>query len=268
MRTTNHPLQGRTSPFTPYWGASPLQLVLAEADLLEIATLNELNIWDNGCSTNLGYEAAEGEMATEQQRKQLISQFEARHQGVDKAGSVFVGRGKVYSLNATAREMQYRDGQVYYSQLILAAYRVPESKVRLNDANLASSKTGNIEFLNEGIRPMLVRMAEVLTEELLIKRLGVKPGELWFAYDDIVPTDIAAVQGAVVANVQNGIWTPDEARAELGYGPLPEGQGERLRLPVGGMGTMPAQDFGGDPETTPAILKVPIVAVDGGELLR
>lgn len=218
------------SMYNPLWGSSPLQAVLAESDLLEMATLNELALWQNGCSINMAYKLPPD--ATDAEVKQVKAQLEGRHMGLDKAGRMFIGTGELTKLDSTAREMQYRDGQIYYSQLILAAYRVPESKVRLNDANLGSSRTADIEYLSEGIRPMLVRMAELLTEELLYKRLGYERGSIWFAFDDIVPRDIQALQAAVVGNVQNGIWTPDEARAELGFGPLPDGKGSELRTPV------------------------------------
>lgn len=225
------------SLFNPYWGASPLQGVLAESDLLEMATLNELANWQNGCSVNLAYEVSPD--ATEQQIKQLRSQFEGRHQGPGKSGRLFIGPGKLSSIDLKAREMEYREGQRYYSQMILSAFRVPESKVRLNDANLGSARTADVEFLSEAVRPMLVKMAETLTEEILYKRLGYERGSVWFAYDDIVPRDIAGLQAAAVGNVQNGIWTPDEARAEMGYGPLPNGEGAKLRAPVQ-LGATPA----------------------------
>lgn len=232
------------SMYHPLWGSSPLQAVLAESDLLEMATLNELALWQNGCSVNLAYKLPPD--ATDAEVKQVKAQLENRHMGVDKAGRMFIGTGELTSLDSTARDMQYRDGQIYYSQLILAAYRVPESKVRLNDANLGSSRTADIEYLSEGIRPMLVRMAECLTEELLYKRLGYERGSVWFAFDDIVPRDIQALQAAVVGNVQNGIWTVDEARAELGFGPLPDGKGSELRVPLMLGATPPAPVVDGE----------------------
>lgn len=232
------------SMYSPLWGASPLQGVRSEADLLEMATLNELANWQNGCAVDLAYQVPPD--TTETQVKQIRSQIEARHQGADKAGRVFIGVGELKRIGATAREMQYRDGQTYYSQLILSAYRVPESKVRINTANLGSSRTGDIEFLTEAIRPMLVRMAETLTEELLYKRLGYERGSVWFAFDDIVPRDIQAINAAAVGLVQNRIWTPDEARAELGYGPLPDGKGAELVAQVGGMATPAAPIIDGE----------------------
>ncbi|MBX3376055.1 MAG: phage portal protein [Phycisphaeraceae bacterium] len=266
------------SMYSSLWGSSPLQAVAAEADLLEMATLNELANWQNGCSLNLVYKVSPD--ATEAQVKQIRSQLEARHQGVAQANRVFVGSGELTSLDLKAKEMQYREGQRYYSQMILAAYRVPESKVRLNDANLGSARTADIEFLSESIRPMLVRMAETLTEELLYKRLGYERGSVWFAYDDIVPRDIATINAAAVGLVQNRIWTPDEARAELGYGPLPNGEGEKLVTPLGGFATPAAPVIDGekvpqspqgpkltDPATATAVAAPPAdLALNGAQI--
>jgi HK97 family phage portal protein len=246
------------SMFSPLWGSAPLQGVMPEANLLEMATLNELATWTNGHSINLGYESKDE--LTDVQVKQLRAELESRHQGIDKAARIFIGNGKLYPIDAYSKEMQYREGQIYYSQLILSAYRVPESKVRLNDANLGSARTADIEYLSEGIRPMLVRMAEALTEELLYKRMGLERGSVWFAFDDIVPRDIATVNAAAVGLVQNRIWTPDEARAELGYGPLPDGSGSKLVTPIGGMGTPAAPVIDG--QKVPQAPQGPNLAVD------
>ena len=122
---------------------------------------------------------------------------------------------------------------------IWAAFGLPESEVRMNDANLASSLTGSTQYLRQTIKPAIDSVADLLTKELLPK-FGADPGEMWFAYDNCVPSDETGEANRLVALVNARILTTNEARAELNREPI-EG-GDEFPEPTSAFGQMPPQD--------------------------
>ena len=225
-------------PRLPYMGMGPLHVAFNEADIESASTENELAMWRNGARPDYVMEAPPD--TTDEQVKDLERRVNASHRGPRNKGKFLVARAiKVQPIQFTPKEMEYIAGRQDIERRIWAAFGLPESEVRMNDANLASSLTGSTQYLRQTIRPAIDSVADLLTKELLPK-FGADPGEMWFAYDNCVPSDETGEANRLVALVNARILTTNEARAELNREPI-EG-GDEFPEPTSAFGQMPPQD--------------------------
>ena len=225
-------------PRLPYMGMGPLHVAFNEADIESASTENELAMWRNGARPDYVMEAPPD--TTDEQVKDLERRVNASHRGPRNKGKFLVARAiKVQPIQFTPKEMEYIAGRQDIERRIWAAFGLPESEVRMNDANLASSLTGSTQYLRQTIKPAIDSVADLLTKELLPK-FGADPGEMWFAYDNCVPSDETGEANRLVALVNARILTTNEARAELNREPI-EG-GDEFPEPTSAFGQMPPQD--------------------------
>lgn len=211
------------SEVNPYYGVGPMAAVIGEADLDAAQLRSELALWNNHARPDwvlpLDPEMAWVDAAA------IEARLESKFRGPANRGRFLVTTsGEPKPLQWSPREMEYILGLQNIERRILAAFGVPESEVRLNDANLASSTTGNIQYMRQTVKPRCVLLQEYLTE-FLLPFFGVAPGEMMFVYDEIVPQDKAAT-ALWVSSLKNArIITPNEARSEIGFDPM-EGMDE------------------------------------------
>jgi hypothetical protein len=126
---------------------------------------------------------------------------------------------------------------------VLASYGVAESMYEMNDANLASSVSGNRQYLDQTIRPLCSAIASQRTE-FILPMFGLEPGEWYLAYDD--PTDDVTTERITNLNTQvmSGWRTIDEAREEIGLESLPGGDVLRVNgVPLDEVGAAPEPSF-------------------------
>lgn len=225
-------------PRLPYMGMGPLHVAFNEADIESASTENELAMWRNGARPDYVMEAPPD--TTDEQVKDLERRVNASHRGPRNKGKFLVARAiKVQPIQFTPKEMEYIAGRQDIERRIWAAFGLPESEVRMNDANLASSLTGSTQYLRQTIRPAIDSVADLLTKELLPK-FGADPGEMWFAYDNCVPSDETGEANRLVALVNARILTTNEARAELNREPIDGG--DALQAEANAQATLAGQD--------------------------
>jgi len=222
----------------PYWGEGPLERVIREMDLQEYAIAAEISRWQRG-----GYPGGHLSLneATGDQVKLAREEFRRRHVGADKTGDTLITTKASYTPFANAHEMEYVQGMEYIDRRIEQAFGVPESLRRLNEANLASSLTGNKQYIELTIGPALAANAEQWTE-LLLPEFGVEPGEMWFAYDELSAASKEETRQDVTMYVDKGVWTINDALEEMGFDGIGEaGDVRRYNgVPLDKMGQMPA----------------------------
>jgi HK97 family phage portal protein len=201
------------------FGEGPLHAVLREADLYANATDSELYRWANMSRPDLKVEIPSG--ASKEQIEQIKADLANMIRGVRNRGNaVFASVAKIEPMGWSPHEMEYVAGQDHVARTIWAAFGVPESVLRMNDANLASASVGNRQYMAQTIQPLCNVWAEELTTRLL-PMMGEDHGEYWFAYDEVTPEDRKATLDEQTKLVQAGLVTPNEARTALGYDPLP-----------------------------------------------
>lgn len=216
------------SPLSPYRGIGPLHAVFAEADIDAAATENELAMWRNGARPDYVLQIPPEYAGNETYINQLQARINREHKGVRNRGKFLIaGVGEVKPLQFTPKEMEYILGKENVEQRIWAAFDVPESEVKLNDANLASSRTGNVQRMRNAIKPRINSVAEELTQTLL-PLYGIEPGEMWFAHDNCVPADVELENRVSEIKARNGAMTINEWRQEDGREPVDGGDVPRF----------------------------------------
>ena len=226
------------SPFSPLEGLSPLRAVLTEQQVYAAASQMELALFDNAGRPDF-IASVEGNAGPEL-IEAIKNKFEARHRGAAKTGrGAFVGNGKVtvQPIGWAPKDLGNLETQRHMTTLILAAIGVPESEVFLNDANLASSVTGNKQYLRQTVMPMAVQDGEDLTRWVVEGVFGL---DGWcLAPENMVGTDYA--QEVIVLNtlLAAGVVSINEARLATGYEAMEDDQADVLRINGTPLGQQP-----------------------------
>ncbi len=219
------------NPLSPYYGLGSLQPVLLEADLAAAATQAEMYRWVNGGRPDFVVKVDEASATNKEKRDQIRAEIGRTTKGVKKSGNFLIlGNSEVIPLGFKPKDMEYIAGLTRSDELIWNAFGVPQSELKMNDANYASSSTGNVQYLSRTIAPRCGRHAQDLTEMLLYQRYGAEPGSMWFAYDEIVPEDELTEAEMDRLDVAAGILTLNEARANRGLEPHPPEVGDVVRI--------------------------------------
>lgn len=240
----------------PYRGASWLQDVIDEADLNAASLEFDKGYVERGMHTDIAIGVAE--TVTDEQIQAAHEKMRARYQGVRNMHDPIIikGANSITPLTMTARDLQTVEKQEYLLQTLLGASGVPESMVKLNDANLASANVGySVQYLDGTIRPRTNDYAEQISE-LLLPLFDLDPDVYRFVYDDPVPENRQQAITDLSTLTDKGIITGNEAREELGYERLPEldvlrfnGQSlealDRAPEPQGFGGMFPVTGLGG-----------------------
>lgn len=236
----------------PYYGVSPLAAVMQEADLDAASTASEMARWKNDARPD--YVLMVSKETPAANARAIAADIESRFKGVSNRGKFLVtGASDIKPLQWSAKEMEYIAGKTDAAARIWAAFGIPESELKLNDANLASSRTGSIQYMRTTIAPRINAQAEELTETLL-PLFGIAPGEMWFCYDNPVPEDEAEEAATLSSLVSARILTTNEARAELGYDPIEGGDDIQPEAPLvgfDGSGSSNGNQSDGEPADKP-----------------
>lgn len=235
----------------PYDGRGPLHDVGMSQAIWLAAHRGEAAWWENSARPDMLVQVdpaklGPGAMWTEDNSKALQARINSALRGPDKRGRfLVVTASEIKPLQFTPKDMEYLAGKTDLKQTILARYGVPESFATLNDANLASSITGHRQYQENTILPRVTRRADDETERL-IPLFGAEPGEMWFGYDNPVRSDEEQTANRMVSLVGAGLFTINEARAELDYDPVEGGDLPRINgVPLDRVGQPTAPAFSG-----------------------
>lgn len=211
-------LRYMTHPSDPFDAIGPLQMVIPDIELISRSLVSELNRWDRDARPEVHYEMPEGVTREE------LSLFESALRNVTGAGrrrNYTYGPCKPSIVGFAPKDMEYTNGQSLSMRRIRNAFGLPESLMELNAANLASALTGNRQYIETTILPMLSMYCDILNEELV--PLFAEPGEVWFAPDNPMREDRESIQRIATARVQSGEITVNEARNMHGEPPIQGG---------------------------------------------
>jgi HK97 family phage portal protein len=226
------------SPFSPLEGLSPLRAVFTEQQVYAAASQMELALFDN--SGRPDYIASVEGNAGPELIEAIKNKFEARHRGAAKTGrGAFIGNGKVtvQPIGWAPKDLGNIETQRHMVTLILAALGVPESEVFLNDANLASSVTGNKQYLRQTVMPMAVHDGEDLTRWVVEGVFGL---DGWcLAPENMVGTDYAQETLVLQSQLASGVVSINEARLALGFEEVEDEQADVLRINGTPLGQQP-----------------------------
>lgn len=211
----------------PYYGDTWVSSVLAEADLFRYATVSETSRWQN--EGRPPFVVKLPDTTQKEQRRMIIEDINRQIRGIRNSGNPLITQfSDIKMLGWTAKDMEYTAGMERIERMIWAAAGIPESVLRPNEGSLAAAAVGHPGYMRMAITPRLALDADDMTTHLLSKFPDTKGW--FFAYDDVVPDDRAALVAEYEALLRSGLRTIDEIRKIDGKDPLPGGLGSIPRI--------------------------------------
>lgn len=171
------------------------------------------------------------------QGKAMLQEWNARHQGPANKGNMAIlfNGAEVKSLGMPLVDAQWIETQTRSDELAARIFLGPAASLMAGSAAGSSLKTEEevLRFLNFSLRPRLRRIEGAFKADLdLFAGTELYPE---FHIDDILRADAATRAEVQHKQVQSGVLLIDEARAEEGRPPLPDGVGQIPQItPVGG----------------------------------
>lgn len=203
----------RVHPSNPLSAISWAHAVVLPMEMESAALQSEVARWTNGGQPGGVIELPPN--TTPKQYDQVMAQIDSKYKGVNKAGTWLVlQNAKVTNYASKPHEMAYKDGLMAAQEIIYRAAGIPESVWKKNDANLASSLTGDAQYMGYTIWPRLRSLASALTEFFLPEFAGTEGW--WFAYENPVREDRSAMVIEIKSLTDGGLMTGNEARSVLG----------------------------------------------------
>lgn len=217
-----HQYKHRASIESPWLGIGPLFGCVEAADLLIFATTAEASRWRN--EGRPPYAITLPADMNPVQRDQAMAEIQRQIKGVQNAGNgIVVQAAEITPLGFSPKDMEYQEGNRVSAHLICSAFGVPESLIWPNDSSLATAQAAHDHYNTFTIWPRLCQDAEQLTH--FFQNLGLLGEHEFLAYENPSAEDNQAEALYWDMRVKNGTATLDEARADMGDDPLPDGLG-------------------------------------------
>lgn len=126
------------------------------------------------------------------------------------------------------QDLDFLASKAFTRDEILAMFKVSKSIVGVvEDVNRASAETAEYIYAKRIIKPRLEQFVDFMNRRLIAPLYP----DLELGFDDPVPEDVDRKLTTATAGVNKWL-TIDEVRAEYGYEPLPNGQGDVIYMPV------------------------------------
>lgn len=155
------------------------------------------------------------------EKKRLESTLNQSYVGTSKRGKMGVFShehiDEIQILGDKLMEMSYIEGRKYIRQEIIAAHRVPESFLTMENANRAMGEAGLYFYALFTTKPYCTRIVQKLNEKLC-PRFDER---IFLSYENPVPEDKEYLLKEREMHVTKGVETVNEIREQLGKEPLP-----------------------------------------------
>jgi len=224
--------------FAPYGGDVGLSPIAQHREALSSALAGQQfqgNFYAND-ATPPSYIAVPGPL-TRDQGKEMLQMWNANHQGSANRGNmgILFNGSEIKQLGMPLVDAQWIETQTRSDELAARIYLGPAASLLSGVAAGSAVKTEEetLRFMNFALRPRLARIEGAFKSDLdLFAGTSLYPQ---FDIDDFLRADAATRAEVQHKQVQSGVLLPDEARAEEGRPPLPNGAGQIPQLtPVGG----------------------------------
>ncbi len=204
----------------PYYGDTWVTDVAEAIQVLKANYAHQEKFIRSGMFPPLALEVSP--QTTGPQIEDIQRELDRHYAGISKwTRPLILRNAKPIPLPAEPRAYQTTEQLEQFRRDIRNAAGVPESMADVNSANLASAMVGfDQHYLGQTIAPRVQLMCADDTH-FMLPLFGEEPGRVFFAMDEIVAADDAAMLARHTVAV--GRWmTEDEARAEWGMEPMPE----------------------------------------------
>jgi HK97 family phage portal protein len=232
----------RPNPKSLLYGMGKLEAAWGVAQQNEAIHEMDLSFFENNARPDYAVIVKGG--AGREQLERFETKIREALQGTRKAGKFFAVTGDVEMrpLSFPTKDLSGRDEIV---EEIAAVFGVPVSMLKANDPNLAAAKSGYAQWRESTVAP-ICRLDEETLNAKLLPMFGLED-DAYLAYDNPVPADRTQDLVERQTSVAGGWMTPNEARLEAGYDPMPDPAADRLYVggqPLGASAQAP-NPFGG-----------------------
>jgi HK97 family phage portal protein len=165
----------------------------------------------------------------------IRAQFENRHGGLDNAGKIAViGNGATLNtLTVPLKDAQFIEGQEQAAELAARIFLGPASSILSGNSGVGSEED-SLRFVNFCLLPRLRRIELAFASDYDLFPDG-SPLYPEFQFEEFLRADAATRAEVQHKQIQSGVLLVDEARADQGRPPLPDGMGQIPQItPVGG----------------------------------
>lgn len=187
-------------------------------------------------ATPPAYIQVPGQISREQ-GQMMMSEWNARHQGPMNKGNMAIlfNGAEIKTLGMPLADAQWIETQTRSDDLAARIFLGPAASLLAGTAGVRMVKTEEetMRFLNFALRPRLARIEGAFKADLdMFAGTDLYPQ---FHIDDLLRADAATLAEVQHKKIQSGVLLADEARADEGRPPLPDGVGKVPQItPVGG----------------------------------
>lgn len=135
-----------------------------------------------------------------------------------KTGFIRADTLDVKQLAKGPKDLDYPKGAEQVMIKVCSGFGVPVSLV-VPDANRANSETGRYLLAMYGVRPRCIRIDEKINEQVTPRY----DDRLFMAFDNPVPEDREFEMKERESNLNHGVWTINNVKAQMGEEPVPYG---------------------------------------------
>ena len=205
------------NPSDPFYGRSPLQAAAEAVDADEAMSKAQVNAFTNSIFPGLAL-ASEHKLSRETIDR-LRRELHRTTGSYRRAGTTLIlDQGlRPLPLGRTPQEMNFLASARATAARILAVFGVPEAIVGVSkDVNRASAQALEYIFARYTLWPKMQLLSSQVTQDLCAR---FDPA-LRCEFDSPVPADGAERRADMVARLEHGVITVNEARAALGMAPM------------------------------------------------
>ena len=211
----------------PYKGRSWLAAIRDTADLW-----NRVGAYMSQLMLNHGRPDVlihfDGHQTPEQWEQTQQSIFGRMRKAISRATGILMTNSREGSVSVNQLGLAPKDVEVVQilneaEQIIWNAAGIPETVMRMADANRASADAGEYAWCKNTIMPRAIQEADEWTAWLHEWFPDTEAAGMFFAPDDCVPEDVERKERIAVQGWQSGILTRNESRALFGYEPVESG---------------------------------------------
>lgn len=163
--------------------------------------------------------------------KRLKQQFDEQYTGVGNAFNkvILEGGAKMSPFMMTTQDLDFLESKRFTRDEILAMFKVSGSNLGITeDVNRANAEAQDYAYAKRCIKPRLEQFVDFMNKRLLQPIYG---GEYVLSFDDPVPENAEMRLQEAQAGVNNWL-TIDEVRDMYGREALPNGEGNKLYVPI------------------------------------
>lgn len=218
-----------------FYGKGPAYYACITVDLLGSMDEYEMALFDNHARPDWAIFSKEN--MTETQYTRLMSSVQGMLKGKKKQGNPYIFEGGLDAkpLQFNPKDLAHAEGEKRKVEQLCAEFGISYTQLTTADATYANGEMGDYAWKKNTIHPMCVSDEQFLNQSLLPMFEGSE--DYFLAYEDCVPADVAQASTIAVGDVNAGIKTINERRAEQGLEPVEGGDIPRVNgVPIDMMG--------------------------------